>query len=55
VIADGVPAPPPAPMYPSVAWQVVTLMDGLVLMVNPNKGALLERIADEIYRLYGNR
>ena len=33
-------------MYPSVAWQVVTLMDGLVLMVNPNKGALLERIAD---------
>jgi hypothetical protein len=53
VAPDGVPPPPPAPTYPSVPWQVVTLMDGLVLLVNPNRGAVLQRIAAEIYHHYG--
>jgi hypothetical protein len=34
-------------------WEVVELMDGLLLMVNPSKGAVLRRIADDIYRHYG--
>jgi hypothetical protein len=33
-------------------WEVVHLMDGLVLMVNPTK-PVVRRIADEIYRYYG--
>jgi hypothetical protein len=28
-------------------------MDGLALMVNPNRGELLRRIADDIFRHYG--
>ncbi len=49
---DGIPIPP-APTYPSVSWEIVTLMDGLLLLVNPEKGAVLRRVADEIYRHYG--
>jgi DNA-binding transcriptional MerR regulator len=49
---EGLPAPPPAPTYPSTLWEVVHLMDGLVLMVNPTK-PVVRRIADEIYRYYG--
>jgi hypothetical protein len=51
---DGVPAPPPAPSYPSTPWEVVELSAGLVLMVNSTKGPLVRRIADEIYRYYGS-
>ena len=43
--------PPPAPSYPS--WELVTLVDGLVLMVNTTKGPLVRRIADDIHRHYG--
>jgi DNA-binding transcriptional MerR regulator len=50
--AHGVPAPPPAPSYPSDPWEVVQLMDGIVMMVNPRRGPALRRIADEIYRHY---
>jgi len=53
VSADGVPVPPPAPTYPSVMWEVVTLMDGMMLLVNSQGGPALRRIADEIYRYYG--
>ena len=53
VTADGMPAPPTAPTYPSAMWEVVVLMDGLLLMVNPQKGELLRRVADDIYRHYG--
>jgi hypothetical protein len=53
VSADGVPAPPPAPSYPRTRWEVVTLLDGLVLMVNPERGPALQRIADDIFRHYG--
>jgi DNA-binding transcriptional MerR regulator len=51
---QGVPLPPPPPTYPSVTWEVVQLMDGLALMVNPNRGELLRRIADDIFRHYGS-
>jgi hypothetical protein len=44
---------PPAPSYPFVNWESVTLLDGLVLLVNTNRGEALRRIADEIYRYYG--
>lgn len=50
---EGVPLPPPAPTYPSISWEVVHLMDGISLMVNPNRGPAVRRIADEIYRYYG--
>jgi len=53
--ADGVPPPPPEPSYPAVSWEVVGLMDGLVLLVNPSRGAALRRIAADIYRYYGVR
>jgi hypothetical protein len=52
--AGVVPSPPLAPSYPSTPWQVVTLVDGLVLMVNTTKGPLVRRIADDIYRYYGS-
>ena len=51
--AEGLPTPPPAPTYPAVTWEVIALMDGLVLMVHSGKGPALRRIADEIYRYYG--
>lgn len=51
--ADGVPVPPAEPTYPSVTWEVVQLMDGMVLLLNPARGAVLRRIADDIYRHYG--
>ena len=50
--AGGVPAPPREPAYPHATWEVVTLMDGMLLMVDPSKGAVLRRIADEIHRHY---
>lgn len=50
---DGVPPPPPAPSYPRTSWELVTLLDGLVLMVNPQRGPALQRIADDIFRHYG--
>jgi DNA-binding transcriptional MerR regulator len=51
--SEGLPPPPPAPTYPSSMWEMVPLMDGMVLMVNPARGQLLRRIADEIFRYYG--
>ena len=48
-IPDGVPAPPADPTYPSMMWEVVELMDGMVLLLNPSKGQVLRRIADDIY------
>jgi len=45
--------PPPAPSYPFQTWEVVTLIDGLVLLVNPGGRPVLRRLADEIYRHYG--
>jgi len=50
---EGLPLPPPPPTYPSVTWEVVELMDGRALMVNPSRGELLRRIADDIFRHYG--
>lgn len=55
VNAGVVPSPPPAPSYPSTPWEVVTLTEGLVLMVDTTKGPLIRRIADDIYRHYGLR
>ena len=52
---EGLPLPPPAPTYPSSMWEVVPLMDGIFLMVDPGKGEALRRIANEIYRYYGAR
>lgn len=54
VTAEGIPVPPPAPTYPARTYELVTLMDGLFLMVDPSRGAVLRRIADEIYRYYGS-
>lgn len=53
ITAEGLPAPPPPPSYPSTSWEVVQLMDGLVLLVNSSKAPGLRRIANEIYRYYG--
>jgi DNA-binding transcriptional MerR regulator len=50
---EGMPAPPPTPSYPSTSWEIVPLMDGLVLMVNSSKAPALRRVANEIYRYYG--
>jgi DNA-binding transcriptional MerR regulator len=50
---EGLPPPPPPPTYPSELWEVVPLMDGMALMVNPAKGEVLRRIADEIFRYFG--
>ena len=52
-LADGKPAPTPAPTYPSVLWEVIALTDGLVLMVNSTRGPAVRRLAAEIYRYYG--
>ena len=46
------PAPPADPTYPSIQWEVVELMDGMLLLVNPSRGPVLRRIADDIYRHY---
>jgi DNA-binding transcriptional MerR regulator len=50
--AEGVPVPPPEPTYPSMMWEAVQLMDGMLLLVNPGRGPVLRRIADDIYRHY---
>ncbi len=50
--ADPVLAAPPAPSYPAQTWEIVTLLDGLVLLVNSQGGPPLRRLADEIYRYY---
>jgi DNA-binding transcriptional MerR regulator len=52
VTGEGIPSPPPAPSYPFVSWEVVTLIDGLVLLVNTSKGPGLRRVVDDIYRHY---
>ena len=49
---EGLPEPPPAPSYPAVMWEVVALMEGLVLMVNSSKAPGVRRVADDIYRHY---
>jgi DNA-binding transcriptional MerR regulator len=49
------PSEPPAPSYPALACEVVRLMDGLTLLVEPHKGPLVRHIADAIYRHYGLR
>lgn len=49
------PSEPPAPSYPAQACEVVRLMDGLTLLVDPHKGPLVRHIADAIYRHYGLR
>jgi DNA-binding transcriptional MerR regulator len=49
---EGMPGPPPATTYPFVSWEVVTLMDGLVLLVNGSKAPGLRRVVDDIYRHY---
>ena len=54
-IPEAVPPPPRAPSYPAVSCEVVALFDGLVLMINPAKGPVVRRIADEIYQHYGSR
>jgi hypothetical protein len=48
------PTPLPEPSYPRASWEVVTLMEGLALMVNPTRGPALQRIADDILRRYGS-
>lgn len=50
---DGVPLPPPPPTYPFTMWELVHLMDGLFLLVNPDKGLILRRVVDDIHRYYG--
>jgi hypothetical protein len=52
VTPEGVPLPPPKIDYPSVPWEVVDLMPGLVLLVNAAQGELVKRVASEIYHHY---
>ncbi len=47
------PTPLTEPTYPFVQWEAVTLLSGMVLMVDPAEGPILRRIADEIYRHFG--
>jgi DNA-binding transcriptional MerR regulator len=49
---DGIPAPPPEPTYPFATWELVELMRGLFLMVDPRQGPVVRRIVDDIYRYY---
>lgn len=51
--SDGVPVPPPPPSYPATTYEAIFLMEGMVLLVQPEKGSALRRIANEIYRYYG--
>jgi DNA-binding transcriptional MerR regulator len=41
--------------YPAKTLEVVELMDGLLLMVNLERGGLVRRVAEDIYRHYGVR
>jgi hypothetical protein len=52
-LPDTASEPPPAPSYPFQTWDVITLIDGLVLLVNSGARPVLRRVADEIYRYYG--
>jgi DNA-binding transcriptional MerR regulator len=52
---DGVPLEPEEPSYPFYRWEVIELMDGLLLMVDPAKGAVYRKIAGDIFRHYGVR
>jgi DNA-binding transcriptional MerR regulator len=52
VTPEGVPLPPAAATYPFQTWELVYLMEGLSLMVNPSFGPLVRRIADDIFRHY---
>jgi len=47
------PPAPPEPNYPAVRGEMIPLMDGLILLVNAEKGPSARRIAAEIYRYYG--
>jgi len=49
---DGAPLPPPPPSYPHATWEMVELMEGLYLLVIPERGPVLRRVADDIYRNY---
>lgn len=49
------PDAPVTPTYPSRACEIVELMDGLTLTVDPNKGQVVQRIAAAIYRHYAIR
>jgi len=51
--AERVPTPPREPSYPFRAYEVVQLLDGLTLLVDPSRGPVVRRIADDIHRHYG--
>lgn len=53
--AEGRAEPPTPPSYPSDNWEIVRLMDGMILMLNPARGEVLRRVADDIYRHYAVR
>ncbi len=50
--ADSARSEPHDPSYPFATWEVVQLIDGLTLLVNPQRGPAIRRLADEIYRHY---
>jgi hypothetical protein len=41
------------PDYPHQSWQSVTLVPGLVLLVDTTQGEVLQRLASDIYKHYG--
>jgi DNA-binding transcriptional MerR regulator len=49
------PAPPVEPTFPVAHMEIVELMDGLVLMIDPSKGKVLRRVAADIYQHYSHR
>jgi DNA-binding transcriptional MerR regulator len=48
------PPSPVTPFYPHKPCEIVELMDGLTLTVDPNKGELVKRVAAAIYRHYAH-
>jgi DNA-binding transcriptional MerR regulator len=50
--AERLPQPPREPSYPFRSYEVVQLLDGLTLLVDPSRGPLVRRIADDIHRHY---
>lgn len=52
VTPEGIPVPPSQATCPFTTWELVYLMDGLSLMVNPSFGPLVRRIADDIFKHY---
>lgn len=51
---DGVPSPSAPVGYRATPWEAVELIPGLLLMVGQNRGDLVRRLADEIWRRYGS-